>query len=266
MKIKIIFVILIFLMCGCSKKELHEYSKELKFFDSIINIKLYTTKDKADNIFDYIENTINDYENIINKEDVNSEVSYIYNNNLKDKKIKISNNMNDLIEYGIKLYNDSNGYLRIGNINEIKLNNNVIDNNHVNLNFDQFIKGYINILIQDYLKNMNINYYFINTDSEVIAGNNVNNKDYVVAITNPFNDDILKVFNIQNKYITTKYNSMISVTVLGDDIYISELVANLLLINDYDTGVSIANKYKVKAIWCYKENNKEVIKSNMEEF
>ncbi len=320
MKIKTIILILIFLiLTGCSKKELKEYQKNLDFFDSNINIKLYTTsKDKADNTFDYIENIYKKYEDILNKDNSNSEISYIYNNNSKDKKIKVSNDMNNLIEYGLKLYKDSNGTLSINtgnlidlwnkdyqnnsiptkeelksintNIDKIKIKNNVLDNNHINLDFNQFIKGYINKLTKEYLESVNIDYYFINTSNEVLTGKNINNEDYIIAISNPFSDDVLKVFNIQNKYIVTKSiyynnfeydnelyssivdaknktmtNSMISVTVVGNDVYNTELAANLLFINDYYDGIDIAKKYNVDVIWCYKDSKgKEVIKSNIE--
>ena len=60
-------------------------------------------------------------------------------------------------------------------------------------------------------------------------------------------------------------NSMISVTVVGNDVYNTELAANLLFINDYYDGIDIAKKYNVDVIWCYKDSKgKEVIKSNIE--
>ena len=161
------------------------------------------------------------------------------------------------------------------NINKIKIKNNVLDNNHINLDFNQFIKGYINKLTKEYLESVNIDYYFINTSNEVLTGKNINNEDYIIAISNPFNDDVLKVFNVQNKYIVTKSiyynnylydnelyssiidakgktmtNNMVNVTVVGDDVYETELAANLLFINDYYDGKEIAKKYNVDVIWC----------------
>lgn len=210
-----ILVLIILLLTGCGKKELKEYTKEFNYFNSDISIKLYTTSsDKAKAAFEYIEDIYKDYENIINRDNESSEIFYIYNNNSKDKKIKISNNMYNLIEYGLKLYKDSNGYLSINtgylvdiwneyyqkntipsnielknintNINKINIKNNVMDNNHVNLYFNQFIKGYINKLIKEYLMSINIDYYFINTGNEVLTGKNINDEDYIVAISSPF--------------------------------------------------------------------------------
>lgn len=320
MKIKAIILVLIFLIfTGCSKKELKEYQKNLEFFDSNINIKLYTTsKDKADNTFNHIKDIYKKYEDILNKDNSNSEISYIYKNNSKDKKIKVSTDMNNLIEYGLKLYKDSNGTLSINtgdlielwnkdyqnntiptkeelknintDIDKIKIKNNILDNNHVNLDFNQFIKGYINKLIKEYLESVNIDHYFINTANEILTGKNINNEDYIIVISNPFNDDVLKVFNIQNKYIVTKSiyynnyeyddelyssiidaknktmtNNMISVTVVGNDVYNTELAANLLFINDYYDGIDIAKKYNVDVIWCYEDNKgHDVIKRNIE--
>lgn len=275
-KIKILFYILIFLIIsGCSKKELKEYKKDINYFDSNITVKLYTSsKDKADNTFDYIEGIYKKYGSLLDKYNSDSEISYIYNNEDNDKKIKLSEDMANLIEYGLKLYSDSNHVLNIFNdMDKVKLKNNVLDNNHIEIDFDKYIKGYINKLIKEYLERVHIDYYFINTGSEIIVGKNVNNEDYIVGIANPFNDDMLKVFKIQNKYISIKSiyhdqynnNEMVSVVVMGDDIYNTELAANLLFINDYYDGKEIAKKYNVDVIWCYKDNKgNEVIKSNME--
>lgn len=316
-KIKTLIIVLICLfLTGCGNKELNEYTKEFNYFNSDISIKLYTTSsDKANNAFDKIEDIYKTYEEILDRFNSNSEIFYIYNNNSNDSKIKISTYMNNLIEYGIKLYKDSYGFLSINtgdivdiwnndyknnvlpsskelknintSIDKINVNNNVMDNNHINLYFDNFIKGYINKSIKEYLMSINIDYYFINTGNEVLVGNGIDNTDYVVVISSPFDDSVLKVFNLQNKYITTKsiyYNSykydnevysnlvnakekimannMISITVVSDDVYTSELVANMLFMNDYYDGLDIAKKYNVQVIWCYKDNlGKDVIKT-----
>ncbi len=271
----LLFVLFFLIITGCSKKELKEYKEEINYFNSNITIKIYTTsKEKADNVFKYIEDIYKNYEKILNKENPDSEISFIHNNKVKDKKIKISNEMSNLIEYGFQLYNDSNSKLNIAtNMNKIKLKNNALDNNNVDLNFQKYIKGYINKQIKEYLESININYYFINTGSEIIIGKNINNEDYLVGTINPFNDDMLKLFNIQNKYISIKSihhdqynnNEMVSVVVVGDDVYNTELAANLLFINDYYDGIEIAKKYNVDVIWCYIDNKgNEIIKSNIE--
>ena len=312
-KIKTFILVLIFLMLvGCSNK-LKEYTKTLHYFNEDINIKIYVSSEKRANlVFKEIEDIYKTHENITDRLNINSEVSYIYNNHLIDDKIKISNEMNDLIEYGFKLYQDSNHVLSINtgdlvdlweleyknnkipsnddlknidtSMDKIKLKNNVLDNNHVNLNFEQFIISYTNNLVKKYLKSVNINYYFINTNNDILIGSGINNEDYVVILSNPFNNETLKVYSMQNKYLKTisiyhnnyKYDdkiysnivnakdktmagSMISVSVLSDDVYTSEYLANMLFILDYDSGYKLAKNYNVSVIWCYIENNEEKI-------
>ena len=310
-RIKTFILVLIFLMFAGCNNELKEYTKVLHYFNEDIKIKIYVSSEKRANlVFKEIEDIYKTHENITDRFDINSEVSYIYNNHLIDDKIKISNEMNDLILYGFKLYQDSNGILSINtgdlvdlwdlkyknkqipsddelknidtSMDNINLKNNAL--NHYNLNFNQFIIGYTNNLVKDYLKSVNINYYFINTNNDILSGSGVNNEDYVVILSNPFNNETLKVYSMQNKYLKTisiyhnsyKYddkiysnivnakdktmaNTMISVSVLSDDVYTSEYLANMLFILDYDSGYKLASIYNAKVIWCYKEGNKEII-------
>ena len=308
-KLKVfLLVFTFFILCGCSNGGLEEYSNEFNYFNSDINIKIYTTSyDKAMVVFSDIEDIYRKYNSITNRDDSNSEISIIKNKS----NIKLSNDMNDLIKYGKKLYSDSDNILSINTGDLVDLWNNsdnitngsdidtsldklIIKNgkliNKMNLSFDNYIKGYTNILVKEYLNDVGVDKYFINTGNEVLVGASVDNEDYVVAIGSPFSDEVLNVFNVQNKYIVTKSiyyngydfdgdiysnivdaknkvmaNNMVSVTVSGDDIYTTELVANLLFINDYYDGIDIANKYNVDAIWCYKDKlGKEIIKSNMD--
>lgn len=317
MKVSKCFVFLLFSLCliGCKRQKLDEYTKIINYFGNEINIKIYvSSKDKAQKVFNDIEELYAKYANIIDRNNPNSEISYIYTNNLKDNKIKISNEMNDLINYGIKWYKASNGLLSFNtgdlidlwddyyqekllpteeklkkidtSIDNIKIKNNILDNKHYNLSFDQFIQGYTNSLVKDYLKQMHIDYYFINTSSEVMAGMNNENHDYIIALSNPFNNNLLKTLKIQNKYVSTKsiyrnayeyeddlYSNfvnakdkvmgkkMVSVTVIGKDTEESDMVANMIFLVDYDEGLEIAKKYNVDAIWCfYDEDGNEVIK------
>jgi len=294
-KIKTFILVLIFLMITGCNNDLQEYTKTLHYFNEDIRVKIYVNSEKRANlVFKKIENIYKKYEDINNS----------------SNKIKISDEVSDLILYGFKLYQDSNGILSINtgdlvdlwdlkyknkqipsddelknidtSMDNINLKNNVL--NHYNLNFNQFIIGYTNNLVKDYLKSVNINYYFINTNNDILSGSGVNNEDYVVILSNPFNNETLKVYSMQNKYLKTisiyhnsyKYddkiysnivnakdktmaNTMISVSVLSDDVYTSEYLANMLFILDYDSGYKLASIYNAKVIWCYKEGNKEII-------
>ena len=304
----IILFFAFFILCGCSNGKLKEYTNEFNYFNSDINIKIYTTSyDKAMVVFSDIEDIYKKYDNITNRDNSNSEVSMIKNK----YGIKLSSDMNDLIKYGKKIYSDSDKLLSINTGELVDLWNNsdtipdgsnidtsldklVIKNgkliNKMNLSFDNYIKGYTNNLVKEYLLDVGVDKYFINTGNEVLVGNNIDNEDYIVAIGSPFSNEVLKVFNVQNKYIVTKSiyyngydfdgslysnivdaknknmaNNMVSITVSGDDIYTTELAANILFINDYYDGIDIAKKYNVDVIWCYKDKSgKEIIKRNMD--
>lgn len=301
----LVLILITFCLFGCKNQELDEYTKTMNYFGNEIKIKIYvSSNDKAKKAFNDIEEIYAKYEDIIDRNNPNSEISYIYANNTKDKKIKVSSEMNNLIQYGIKWYKASNGLLsfntgdlidlwdeyydenllpakeRIKNIDtsidNIIIKDNVLDNKHYNLSFDQFIQGYTNSLVKEYLKKMHIDYYFINSSSEVMAGKNNENNDYIIALSNPFNDELLKTLQIQNKYISTKSiyhnayeydnelysnivnakdktmgNKMVSVTVISNEPDVSDMVANMLFLVDYDEGLKIAKKYNVEAIWCY---------------
>ncbi|MBQ9318895.1 MAG: FAD:protein FMN transferase [Bacilli bacterium] len=316
-KIKTIILVLIFMcLIGCSSKHnLNEYTKSINYFDTDINLKIYTHDiNEANQIFDGIEEIYSSYSEIVDRDNPDSEISYIYNNKLQNNKIKLSKKMTQLIEYGINLYTESNGLLSIntGNlidtwndsylkkelpnqqllnnidttINNVKINNNMLENNHNNLSFNQFIRGYTHQLVKAYLEKNHIDYYFVNTSTEVLAGKNISGNNYVVLLSNPFNDGVLKNINMQNKFLVTKSiyhnsyeydddmysnivnakekkmaNGMVSVTVLSDSPDTGDMVANMLFLLNYEDGLKIAKKYGVEAIWCYYDkNNNEIIK------
>lgn len=297
------FILLLFFLIftGCNKKDLKEYNKILNYFDRKIEIKLFTTSEKkANKLFSDIEKIYQTYEKISDRNDSNSEIYYIRYNNSSEKNIKISEEMSELINYGLEIYENSNGLLSINtgdifdiwdsneildkqalskldtNIDRISLNNNILLNNHVNLSFDNFIMGYVNNKVKEYLEEMHINYYFINSKDEIIAGKSFNQSSFIVALANPFDSSLLQTFNIQNKVVITKtiycksyqyddqvYSNivdakkktmgreMVSVTVLSDDSKVGEMLANMLFLTNYEDGKQIADKYHISAIWCY---------------
>ena len=315
-KFKTIILILSFLfIAGCNKQKVTLYTKTVHYFDNDIEIKLYTTSSsKASKAFDDIADIYSTYEKISNRNNKNSEISYIFNNHSKEKSIKVSNEMKELIEFGIEWYKNSDGLININSgdiidlwddkykqnliptlddlksvsddINQIDLKGNNIINNHVNMSFNSYIQGYTNKKVKDYLKSVHIDTYFINTGNGVMVGKGKDNEDYVIALSNPFDDSLLQMFSIQNKYLVTKsiyYKSykyddklysnivngkskfmsdnMISITVVSDDPALGDVLSDLLFLTDYDNGYKIATKYNIQAIWCYyDELGNEVIK------
>lgn len=309
-----LFFLSFLFLSGCSKQELTLYTKNFNFLDKEIEVKIYTTSEKkANKAFEEIGDIYDKYEQIASRDDENSEISYIFNNRSKDNKIKISDEMTELINTGIDWYKKSNGLININSgsiidlwndkykdnlmptqkeldslnidIDNISIHNNYIDNNHVNLSFDNYINGYTNQKIKKYLESINIRCYFINAGSEVMVGKGYDNKDYNIAISNPFDDTLLQLFSIQNKYIVTKsiyYNSyeydnnlyssivnpkskymsnnMVNVTVVSNDAIVGDMLATILFLMDVDDGKEFIKQYDVQAIWCYyDENGNEIV-------
>ena len=302
-----LFFFLIVLLTGCNKKKQELYEHDFNFLNQNIHIKLYTTSSsKAEKIFEELENIYNKYQTVIDKEIVDI-------SNKKINNLKISNELSELIETGIKWYDLSNGLINInkGNlvllwdeyrksnsvpskdeVNDIDISIDNIDlkNNYlsgqVNLNFDDYINGYVDRQIKDYLKDMHINYYFINSGTHILVGDNYEEDNYNVALTNPFDESSLEMLTVNNKYIVTKsiyYNSyeyedeiysniinpltrylsnnIVSVTVLGDDPLECDILATMLFMMDYEQGYELTDKYNVQALWYYYDiDGNEIVK------
>ena len=89
---KKILLILLLLLTGCSKQE---YSKNLFYMDTVINIKLYNVNEKkANEAFDYLDSLYQKYENLTDFYDSNSELSKLNN----DINYEISSELLDLIK------------------------------------------------------------------------------------------------------------------------------------------------------------------------
>lgn len=227
---KIIIALIILLMCGCSNKE---YSKNMFYMDTLINVRLYNIESKkAKNAYIEIENILKKYQSLTDKYDENSELYMINNNYLEIESLKIDPLLYDIIEYSLEWNSKSNGLLNIniGNItdiwkkyrenqsgipdinelknqnidiNEIVLKDNRIMNNDLNIDLGAIVKGYATKEIGIYLENEGIDYYLINAGGNVRVGNS--NKDYYkVGIASPNSEnELISTVKVNNKSIVT---------------------------------------------------------------
>ena len=213
--------------------KMREYNKNLFYMDSYINIKLYS-KDpkKAKKAIDEIEKIYKEYHELVDK---NKEYKNITNiktiNNNKNKEIEIDKKLYDLLEFSIKMYEESNGVfnVNIGEINNIwkkyynkkegiptlkELENTDINiknieliktnkiKNNGNIDLDGVIKGYVNEKVSDYLKSNRLNKYLINTGGSIIAGDHYSDGKYKIALENPDEkNDYYKILNVNKKAI-----------------------------------------------------------------
>ena len=215
------------------------YEKDLFYMDTYINVKLYSNnKDKANKALDEIDkiyseyhkltDRYNSYPNLVNLYTINTNVS-------TDEYLKIDEKLYKLIEYGIKMYNDSNGkidismgnvidiwrgyrtsglgvptleelkYVNYNNISQIELKDGQIKNNNLNLDLGSISKGYTTEKVAEYLNNIGLNTYLINAGGNVIVGESYKKDKYKVGLEDPNSKygEVFKVINVTNKSVVT---------------------------------------------------------------
>lgn len=299
---KKVLLIFILLLTGCGKQE---YSKNLFYMDTIINVKLYNiSESEANEAFAEIETIYQKYEQLTNFYDENSELSKLNN----DVNYEISDDLMELIKIGYEWDIKTNGLLNIniGNLTKVwhdfrenpielpdvdnikiehlKLEDNKILNDKVSIDLGATTKGYVTEKVGNYLEENGINYYLINAGGNVKVGKS--NKDYYnIGIASPISDETFEIIKDENISVVTsggyerfyeyggvmyhhiidpntKYpaNYMKSVTVIGEDSGLCDILSTTLFLMDIDEGKEFIKDYDVKVIWFTNDN--EIIKSD----
>ena len=238
MKKIVMLIIPILLLCGCSKKvEVQTYN--MFYMDTYIEIKLYDkTKDESDDIFNNIDKIYKEYHELSDRYNEYEGVINVYylNNILKDSQsIEIDSKLSELINFGIKMYDETEGYIDItlGNvidvwksyreesnsvpglyelinsgsidIKDISLKDNLYTkHSDVKLDLGGYAKGYATEVAGEYLESINCNKYLINAGGNVKVGNKYSNEKYKVGLEEPFNtSSIYKKVYVENNSIVT---------------------------------------------------------------
>ena len=207
--ILITFIIGIFIY----KNQNKEYSKNLFYMDTYINIKINSNnKEKADKAFKKAEDLFKTYHNLTDR--YNSE-SNLYKLNHTNGSVVVDSRLYDLIYYAYSWFEKTNGLFNINmgnlidvwkkyrdnnagiptkeelnvdiNISNIEfLNNNTIKNNGANIDLGGVTKGYVTKLIGEEFEKIGINDYIINAGGNVLVGNRKNK--YKIGIESPLKD------------------------------------------------------------------------------
>ena len=299
---KKILLILLLLLTGCGKQE---YSKNLFYMDTVINIKLYNVNEKnANEAFDYLDNLYQEYENLTDFYDFNSELSKLNN----DVNYEISSELLDLIKIGYEWDVKTNGLLNINignltkiwhdfrenpvslpNLNDVKIEslkmeNDKILNDKVNIDLGAIVKGYVTEKAGNYLESVGIDYYLINAGGNVKAGKS-NKGYYNIGIASPISNETFEIVKNENISVVTSggyerfyeyngvmyhhiidpntlypANNMKSVTVIGEDSGLCDILSTTLFLMDIDEGKEFIKDYDVKVIWFTNDN--QIIKSD----
>lgn len=206
-----------------------EYTKNIYYMDTYINVKIYTNNRVADNALSEVENIYKEYHELTdryNHYDGLINVYDIYNNNLEDETLTIDSKLYDVLEYANdwnKKYSKFN--IQTGNIidvwkkyrdsgegiptmDELKnltitelvlLGDNKILNNHPNLDLGSIAKGYATEVAGDYLESVGVDAYLINAGGNVKAGNTYDKEYYKIGVQSPVqNNELLTIINGTN--------------------------------------------------------------------
>jgi 1,2-diacylglycerol-3-alpha-glucose alpha-1,2-glucosyltransferase len=214
-----------------------EYSRDMYYMDTVINVKVYTTdENRANKTLDEVEKLYKDYHLLTNKYDKNSELYKINHNDSKDETIEIDPRLYKLIKYGLDWYDKSDGRLNINiggvtdiwkkyrdagsgvptdkeleevdiDIKNIKLlDNNKIKNTHPNIDLGAISKGYTTEEAAKLIELMGIKAYIINAGGNVRVGDYYNKTgSYLIGIASPYkdNNNLLSSVRLTNKAVVT---------------------------------------------------------------
>lgn len=214
-----------------------EHSKNIMKMDTYISIKLYSKNKKVDKILNDVESIYNKYDILADAYTKHDNVINVYylNNVLEvNKEVTISKELADFIQYGIDVYNNTNGLVNIamGNVtgvwkkyinegtevpSEKELNNLNININDIVLEGNKFLKksdvkldlgaiakGYVTEEVGNYLESKKIDKYLINAGGNVKVGKSYKDGKYVIGIENPNDTNkMYKKINVENKSVVT---------------------------------------------------------------
>lgn len=243
---KIIYIILFILLFGLISLIIYDnfrmkkFNSSFNYLDTNIIIEFYTNNEKlGKETLKQIESIYQKYHKLTNRYEEYDSINNLYtirHNFYSDTSILIDSELYNLIDYGIKLYEESDGMIDIsvGNVTEIwktyleskitiprleelklvhnqminyivLLENNKIKNNHINIDLDSIKNGYVADVISNYLKEKNITNYYINAGDVIVTGTSYQKENYHVALTSPDSEtEIFTTLKIKNKAIVTK--------------------------------------------------------------
>jgi len=234
-----IILIVIFIVCGYLSfyKKTKEYSRNLFYMDTYINVKFSTDigDTKANEILDGVDSIYNKYQMLTDTYNTKSDIYYINNNDSTDDELTIDSDLYNMLDLALSWYKKSNGKFNInmgsviaiwkkyrdagtgipsmeeltnsGSIdinNVVLLGNNKIKNTKPDIDLGGISKGYTTGKAADYLKANGINNFIINAGGNVVVGKNATKDYYSIGIENPEDtSDIYQVVKGNNIAVVT---------------------------------------------------------------
>ncbi|MDD3392614.1 MAG: FAD:protein FMN transferase [Bacilli bacterium] len=269
-------IIIAFLNMG--GKNLTSYSQDYTYMNTYFNIKIYSNSDasKVEEMFTEIDQILSEYHELSDRYNAYNGINnlyYINNNTDNIEYITLDERLYNMIAYGIKMYDETDGLLNINlghvidiwkkyreagtgvptleelknsgstDINDIVLtDDNQILNNHPSIDLGSLVKGYVTNIIKDFLEENGFDSYLINAGGHIVLGDTYHDDLYRIAIRKP-NDDIVGniVLKISNTAVSTsggyeRYYEYDGVT------YNHIIDPNTLFPSSYMQSVSVVSK------------------------
>lgn len=218
--------------------EVKEYSSNVFYMDTYMNIKIYGTSEKKAKVaLKEVEKIYRHFHQISNRYEAVSGVNNLYTikHNTSDKEyLTIDRDLYRLIEYGVSWYelSDEKFNINMGNlvdvwksyrdkktgvpteeelqstgsmdIKDIVLKDgNKILNNHVNIDLGGLAKGYATEKAGEYLRTSGFERFLINAGGNVMAGDHYANSVYSIGVENPETGGVFKIVKGNNLSVVT---------------------------------------------------------------
>jgi thiamine biosynthesis lipoprotein len=229
-----------FFLGGCDESK--QYSQDMFYMDTYINVKLYSNDKKLINqAFNKIDSMYKEYDELSDRYRSHvgiMNINYINNKLLVNEEIQIDKRLYDILKYSKSYESKTNGLFNIalgniidvwkdyrdgikegvptidelknsGSINSDALvllpDNKIKKTENISLDLGAISKGYVTELVGDYLDSIGLHKYLITAGtSSVKAGNHYSNSCYKIGLTDPNNaDDLYKIITGNNISITT---------------------------------------------------------------
>ncbi len=222
MKKNILSVIFILIIISCVIgsffiKKTEEYTKNIYYMDTYINIKIYSSNEnKVNEAFAKIEEIYSQYHELSDRYNEYDDITNLYSilhNKSNDEYLKLDSKLYNMIEYGLNWYEKSDGKidiclgnvtdiwknyrdvgsgipsleeLNIANLNTVKSielkDDNLIRNNHPNIDLDSIPVSFATEEASEYLDSIGLNKYVINAGGDVKLGKHYNNEKYSIGL------------------------------------------------------------------------------------
>lgn len=268
---------IIFCVCllfGCTNKKM--YSNTLFYMDTFIEVKLYDIdKKESEKLLSEVKKIYKEYHELTDRYNKYDDIVNLYylNNELEvNEEVEINPKLSELINYGISMYEETDGYINIamGNVIDVwkiyreegkkvpktyelmdknisikyisLTENKYLKKKDVKLDLGAFVKGYVTELVGKYLESEGCTKYLINAGGNVKVGESYKAGKYNIGLEEPFNtSNVYKTLLVENTSIVTSGSYQRYYEVDGE-IYNHIINPKTLFPDNYTKSVTVVTK------------------------